>query len=258
MCVCVRTSMALPRPWRRRSHQRWCLAKLISGVPVLGLAGCTLLRFAWSSPLPYLCLRSLLEPALLASVSLEAAGAEQLQRYREADPSLPGFEVLRPSGSGWSFEAHTLTQRMWYGYGRSIRFSRGNISVSVALQPVDTKKRTLSELGSPADFARAFVKSASLIFAPPSTATPSPVPKVMPLSMDAAPDLCRVSAKYQLEVEGRPSFIFQQLVGLGNGTDSRTYLYSLTGMAPESEFGQNEALFADIFQSFRLPEVNRR
>jgi len=250
--------MVVPRPRRRRSQLRWCLTVLISAVPLLGLARGTLLRFAWSTPLEYLCHRSLLGPALLASVTLEAAGAEQLQRYREADPSVPGFEVLRPSGNDWSFEAYTLTQRMWNGYGRSIRFSRGNVSISVALQPVDRKKRTLSELGSPADFARAFVNSASRIFAPPSTATPSPVPKVVPLSMDAAPDLCRVSAKYQLKMEGRPLFIFQQLVGLGNGTDSRTYLYSLTAMAPEREFGQNEALFADIFQSFRLPEVNRR
>lgn len=137
-------------------------------------------------------------------------------------------------------------------YGKTLKFAKGNTSVEVALQPIDEGKNKLSEFGSPEDFARAFANSAARIVAPPSTAEPSPAPKVTPLSMDASEDLKRFLAQYRLEVAGRDPLIFQQLIGIGANPDKRNYLYSLTAMAPEGEFDKSKMLFANIFKSFSL------
>mmetsp|Transcript_73290 Transcript_73290/g.158977 ORF Transcript_73290/g.158977 Transcript_73290/m.158977 type:complete len:241 (-) Transcript_73290:178-900(-) len=193
--------------------------------------------------------RRLAGTGLLLGVASPAL-AEQLERYVEKDPALPGFQVQRPKG--WLFEEQTLKQNMWKDYGRTLKFSQGNLSIEVALQPIDDDKTQLSQLGNPEDFARAFANSASRVLAPPNSAEPSPVPKVTPLSMKAPEDLMQLLAQYRLEVGERPPLIFQQLIGIGKDSEKRNYLYSLTASSPEAEFDRNAKLFADVFQSFRL------
>lgn len=179
------------------------------------------------------------------------SNTKAFERYVEKDPALPKFEVLRPVG--WEHSEQTWKQNLWKDFGRTLTFFQGNASVEVALQPVGKNKNKVSDFGSPEDFANSFANSVARAFAPPSVANPSPVPKVIPLSMIAADDFTRLLARYRLEVGDRPSMIFEQLVGLAvDDTEASNYLYSLTAFAPEDEFDKMESIFAVVFRSFSI------
>jgi len=168
----------------------------------------------------------------------------------EKDPALPGFGILRPSG--WTMEERTIKQNLWSDYGKTLRFSKGNLSIEVGLEPIDKSKTKLSDFGNPGDFAKVFANSAARIAAAPNPGDPSPIPKITPLKMDAAQDLKRFLAQYRLEVGERVPLLFEQLFGLGSDSEKKNYLYSITAMSPESEFDINKELFADCLKSFKM------
>lgn len=182
--------------------------------------------------------------------------AEQLVQYIEKDPALPGFRVSRPAG--WEADEQTLKQNSWKDYGRTLKYFSGNRTIEVSLQPIDSKITKLSDLGSPETFANAFANSASRVVAPPSTANPSPVPKVSVLGMEATPDLRRTLAQYRMEVRDRPNLIFQQLVGIAEDSEKRNYLYSLTAAATEEEFDRSKDIFVEVFKSFEMPGATKQ
>lgn len=194
--------------------------------------------------------------------SPDAALAEsmpKLERYVEKDPALPGFQFMRPVG--WEIAQETTKQRFQSELGCILRVQdkSGEESIEIALQPVDESKQKVSDFGNPMDFANAFANSASKTLAPPNTGAPSPVPTVTPLSQDASPDLRKYLAQYRFEfkdreVADRPPIVFAQLVGVSKDVEGRTYLYSITSMAPESQYDKYKEFFANVMGSFSIPE----
>lgn len=85
--------------------------------------------------------------------------AGRLARYTEKDPALPLFSLSRPQG--WELEEQTLQQNIWRSYGKSLKFTKDDLSIEVGVQPVGEDKSDLSKLGSPLDFANSFAKSVS-------------------------------------------------------------------------------------------------
>ncbi|CAE8622962.1 unnamed protein product [Polarella glacialis] len=190
--------------------------------------------------------------SLVSGVS-SAEAEEQLKRYVEKDPALPGFQVSHPAG--WAHMEQTIKQNMVKDYGRILSYTKDNSTIEVSLQPIEAGKDKLSDFGSPETFANAFANSAAKVFAPPNSAAPSPVPTVTQVSVEADKDLRRMLTQYRLEVKSqpeRPALVFEQLVGLGRDSEQKNYLYSLTAMAPEAEFESRKKLFAEVFASFEF------
>lgn len=172
------------------------------------------------------------------------------ERYVEKDPALPAFSFSRPRG--WFMEDATLQQNTWRALGRTLKFTKGNLSLEVGVQPVNDGIQKLDQLGKPEDFARTFADSASKLYAPPNPANPSPVPNVTTVSMEADGNFTELLAQYRLQVGERPPLLFEMLVGLGNDPEKKGYLYSLTAIAPEAEFDSNVKLFTEVLQSFKF------
>jgi len=146
-----------------------------------------------------------------ASMAPAVAQSYELKQYVEKDPALPAFTLSRPKG--WAKEETTLTQNTWRNLGKILKFSKGNLSIEVAIEPIDDKVKKLDQLGSPRDFANAFANSVARMYAPPNPANPSPVPSVEELSMEATKDLTEALAQYRLTVGDKPPLLFEQLTG---------------------------------------------
>jgi len=178
------------------------------------------------------------------------AQSYELKQYVEKDPALPAFTLSRPKG--WAKEETTLTQNTWRNLGKILKFSKGNLSIEVAIEPIDDKVKKLDQLGSPRDFANAFANSVARMYAPPNPANPSPVPSVEELSMEATKDLTEALAQYRLTVGDKPPLLFEQLTGVGKDPEGRTYLYSVTTTTPEASFDRNAKMNAEILRSFKF------
>lgn len=200
--------------------------------------------------LPRRALLGGLGTAIAVTSASQEVRAEDFVQYVEKDPAITAFKVSRPAG--WQADEQVLKKSNEKEYGRILTYVNGYSRIEVKLEPVDDNKiGKLPDIGPPELFAYDFANR--LIAAAPATADPVPVPKVGLLGMESTPDFRRTIQQYVLEVKGRPTSKFLNLVGIAEDGQGRNYFYSLTGEATAEDWARSKPIFVNVFKSFEIP-----